>query len=80
MVGRTLLLFDVDGTLTKSRKVHTCLHVAYFLTALQRISEEMDRQKIANIAVLQPGLVPSTPVRPRKRLNLAVGTMEVAGG
>jgi uncharacterized protein involved in exopolysaccharide biosynthesis len=42
------------------------------------VSEKMDRQKIANIVVLQAGLVPSSPVRPRKMLNLVVGTL-VAG-
>jgi uncharacterized protein involved in exopolysaccharide biosynthesis len=38
-----------------------------------RVSAEMDRQKIANIAVLQAGMAPTSPVRPRKALNLAVG-------
>jgi uncharacterized protein involved in exopolysaccharide biosynthesis len=38
-----------------------------------RLSQEMDRQKIANISVIQEGLVPSEPISPRKRLNLAVG-------
>jgi uncharacterized protein involved in exopolysaccharide biosynthesis len=38
-----------------------------------KVSAEMDRQKIANIAVLQAGTAPTSPVRPRKALNLAVG-------
>ncbi len=38
-----------------------------------KVSAEMDRQKIANIAVLQAGMAPTSPVRPRKALNLAVG-------
>lgn len=38
-----------------------------------RVSAEMDRQKIANIAVLQAGMAPTSPVRPRKALNLAIG-------
>ncbi len=38
-----------------------------------KVSAEMDRQKIANIAVLQAGMAPTSPVRPRKALNLAIG-------
>jgi uncharacterized protein involved in exopolysaccharide biosynthesis len=42
------------------------------------IYEEMDRQKIANIVVLQKGLVPTSPARPRRMLNLAVGAVAAA--
>jgi uncharacterized protein involved in exopolysaccharide biosynthesis len=42
------------------------------------VSEEMDRQKIANVTVLQAGPVPASPIRPRKLLNVSVGTV-VAG-
>jgi uncharacterized protein involved in exopolysaccharide biosynthesis len=38
-----------------------------------RISDEMDREKIANISVIQEAKVPSAPVRPRKTVNLLVG-------
>jgi uncharacterized protein involved in exopolysaccharide biosynthesis len=44
-----------------------------------RVSEEMDRQKIANIAVLQAGMAPTSPVHPRKALNLAIGAVAAAG-
>jgi tyrosine-protein kinase Etk/Wzc len=38
-----------------------------------RISDEMDRQKIANIRVIQEPIVPLRPILPRTRANLAVG-------
>jgi uncharacterized protein involved in exopolysaccharide biosynthesis len=38
-----------------------------------RISEEMDREKIANISVIQDVAVPLNPVWPSKSLNLLVG-------
>ena len=33
----------------------------------------MDLKRIANISVIQNGLVPITPIRPKKRLYVAVG-------
>jgi uncharacterized protein involved in exopolysaccharide biosynthesis len=38
-----------------------------------RISEELDRQKIANIGVIQEAFIPSKPIRPRKALNIVLG-------
>jgi uncharacterized protein involved in exopolysaccharide biosynthesis len=38
-----------------------------------RFSDEMDRQKIANISVIQPAAPASVAARPRPALNLAVG-------
>lgn len=38
-----------------------------------KISDEMDRQKIANIRVIQEPVVPIRPVLPQKRANMAVG-------
>ncbi|KPJ79473.1 MAG: hypothetical protein AMS19_11165 [Gemmatimonas sp. SG8_23] len=38
-----------------------------------RISDEMDRQKIANIRVIQEPVVPLRPILPRRGANLAVG-------
>jgi len=43
------------------------------------VSEEMNRQKIANISVLQAGIVPTSPVRPQKALYLMVGAVVAAG-
>ena len=38
-----------------------------------RILEDLNRQKSANISVIQEATVPVTPVKPRKRLNIALG-------
>jgi uncharacterized protein involved in exopolysaccharide biosynthesis len=38
-----------------------------------RISDEMNRQKMANISVIQVAAVPSKPVRPLKALNILLG-------
>lgn len=35
-----------------------------------RISDEMNRQKLANISVIQAAVVPSKPVKPKKALNI----------
>jgi uncharacterized protein involved in exopolysaccharide biosynthesis len=40
-----------------------------------RTSEEMDRQKIANIRVIQKAQIPLAPVSPNPMLNLAVGVV-----
>jgi uncharacterized protein involved in exopolysaccharide biosynthesis len=40
-----------------------------------RLSDEMDREKIANISVIQAAVAPLDPVRPRRLLNLAVGLL-----
>jgi len=44
-----------------------------------RTSTEMDRQKIANISVIQPAYAPLEPVSPRPMLNLVVA-MILGGG
>jgi len=44
-----------------------------------RTSAEMDRQKIANISVIQPAYAPLEPVSPRPMLNLAAAVI-VGGG
>ena len=38
-----------------------------------RISDDLNRQKMANISVIQAADVPSKPVRPRKVLNMVMG-------
>jgi len=40
-----------------------------------RISGEMDRQKIANVSVIQEGAVPSEPISPKRELNLGIGVL-----
>ena len=48
-----------------------------------RISEDMNRSKLANISVIQPATVPAKPVRPKKVLNmllsLFIGTFSGLG-
>jgi len=38
-----------------------------------RISDDLNRQKIANISVIQPPVVPQKPVKPKKLLNIILG-------
>jgi len=38
-----------------------------------RISGEMNRQKLANISVIQTAVVPSKPIKPKKALNILLG-------
>lgn len=45
-----------------------------------RISDDMNRQKIANISVIQPATVPLKPVKPKKLLNIALGVLVGALG
>lgn len=40
-----------------------------------RISEDMDRQKLANISVIQEAIAPTGPIRPRRRTNIMVGIL-----
>ena len=44
-----------------------------------RTSAEMDRQKIANISVIQPAYAPLQPVSPRPMLNL-LAALVIGGG
>jgi succinoglycan biosynthesis transport protein ExoP len=44
-----------------------------------RTSAEMDRQKIANISVIQPAYAPLQPVSPQPMLNLLAAVV-VGGG
>ena len=40
-----------------------------------RISTEMDRQKMTNIKVVEPALLPFKPIKPDKKLNLTIGAI-----
>jgi uncharacterized protein involved in exopolysaccharide biosynthesis len=40
-----------------------------------RLLDEMDRQKIVNISMVQVATVPAEPVKPRKRLHIALGAL-----
>lgn len=45
-----------------------------------RISDEMNRKKMANISVIQPAKVPAKPIKPRKMLNILLGVFLGAFG
>ncbi|MEA3468016.1 MAG: GumC family protein [Thermodesulfobacteriota bacterium] len=38
-----------------------------------RILDEMDRQKMVNVSVIEKPMVPIKPIKPRKKLNLLIG-------
>ncbi len=38
-----------------------------------RVLDEMDRQKMVNVAVIEKPMVPIKPIKPRKKLNLLIG-------
>ena len=40
-----------------------------------RISDDMNRQKMANVSVIQPAAVPAKPVKPKKVLNIILGVI-----
>jgi len=40
-----------------------------------RISEALDREKVANVSVIDPASAPITPVRPNRKLNLLLGSV-----
>ena len=45
-----------------------------FLSKLEdaRVSDEMDRQKLANIRVIQKAIPPVKPIKPNKKLNILI--------
>jgi hydroxymethylpyrimidine pyrophosphatase-like HAD family hydrolase len=40
-MSKSILLFDVDGTLTKPRGVCLSAYVSYFLTEMQKVTNDM---------------------------------------
>ena len=40
-----------------------------------RISDDMNRQKMANVSVIQPAAVPANPIKPKKMLNIVLGIL-----
>ncbi|MEN8184964.1 MAG: hypothetical protein ABFS46_20780, partial [Myxococcota bacterium] len=60
--------------LVRQREETEGLYHTYFRKlADSRISNEMDLKRIANISVIQGGRVPLGPIRPNRRLYVAVG-------
>ena len=54
---------------SNEKKVRTCLE----RLEEARISEEMNRKKMANISVIQPAEVPAKPITPKKGWNILLG-------
>ncbi|MDZ7267812.1 MAG: hypothetical protein ONB48_15675 [candidate division KSB1 bacterium] len=76
---RTLLAGLERATLTHEalqRQLH--LHENNYLLYAKkqeeaRISEALDREKVANVSIIDPASVPLTAVRPNRKVNLALG-------
>lgn len=78
MLEKGLRTFDLAGKeLKKLRREAAAGEENYkiYLSKLEeaRISEDMDRRKLANISVIQEAFVPALPVKPRKALNILLG-------
>jgi polysaccharide biosynthesis protein PslE len=58
-------------------QIRTEQNYQVYLTKLEetRLVDEMDRQKLANISVVQAATVPIDPIRPRKRFYVTLGVL-----
>jgi uncharacterized protein involved in exopolysaccharide biosynthesis len=70
--------FDLLGNEFQTLKREVASNEKNYRTYLERleearISEDMDRKKMANISVIQPAAVPAKPVKPKKGLNILLG-------
>jgi uncharacterized protein involved in exopolysaccharide biosynthesis len=73
-LGNLAVLQKEYRQLVRERDETEELYHTYFKKlADARISNEMDRKRIANISVIQDGRVPLKPIRPKKVLYVAVG-------
>jgi uncharacterized protein involved in exopolysaccharide biosynthesis len=73
-LGNLAVLQKEYRQLVRERDETEELYHTYFKKlADARISNEMDRKRIANISVIQNGRVPLKPIRPKKVLYVAVG-------
>ncbi|MFB3817528.1 MAG: GumC family protein [Candidatus Methylomirabilales bacterium] len=62
------------GTLRRELAVNDRNYRTYLQRVEEaRISEDLDRQKSANISVIQEAAVPGRPLKPHKPLNIALG-------
>lgn len=70
LASNEINLNDLQSELEVDRK-----NYQLYLTKVEesRISNEMDSQKIANVSVLRPALIPLKPVKPNILLNLGLG-------
>lgn len=57
--------------LSRERKINEANYQTYVQKMEEaRITDDMNRQKMVNISVIQEAAVPAKPVKPRKRLNI----------
>jgi uncharacterized protein involved in exopolysaccharide biosynthesis len=78
-------LTDAEGHLVGLERQQAVLDSSYrqYVAKLEdaRILQLLEREKISNIAVVQPATTPIKPVRPRKALNVSLGLLlGLAGG
>jgi uncharacterized protein involved in exopolysaccharide biosynthesis len=72
LAGKEKELSELQRELARSEN-----NYQVYITKLEetRLVDEMDRQKIANISVVQAATVPVKPVKPRKRFDIACGAL-----
>ncbi|HEY5192035.1 MAG TPA: GNVR domain-containing protein, partial [Candidatus Deferrimicrobium sp.] len=72
---RSFDLLDNDFQTLKREVASNEKNYRTYLERLEeaRISEDMDRKKMANISVIQAATVPAKPVKPKKALNILLG-------
>ncbi len=76
-VGERIRTLDLNERKIQNLKREMSANEKYFKTYEDRleearISEDMNRNKLANISVIQPAAVPPKPLRPRKLLNMVL--------
>ncbi len=79
-VDRDIQELDLRGREFQELRREVTVNESNYQTYLKkleeaRISDDMDRQKIANISVIQTASIPMTPVKPRKEYNLMLGVV-----
>jgi uncharacterized protein involved in exopolysaccharide biosynthesis len=77
-LDKEIRTLDLRGKELKNLKREVATNEKNYKTYLNkseeaRISDDMDRRKMANIAVIQKAIVPAKPIKPRKGLNIALG-------
>ena len=77
-IDREIQDLDSKGREFQDLKGIVAMHESNYQTYLRkieeaRIAEDMDRQKIASISVIQTASIPAEPVKPRKDYNMLLG-------
>jgi uncharacterized protein involved in exopolysaccharide biosynthesis len=67
--------WDIEERILKRELVTNEKNYNNYLSKVEeaRIEEEMELAKMVNITIIQKAIEPTTPIEPRKRLNIAVG-------